>query len=215
MLDLAPAGAWQERLWAERRTHSYHADTAIKMDYMDEMSQDDMARVGDNPDRPKAGSDNSRALREKLLTFVTEAEKIKGDVYGEKATEGRWNKWLVMSDDNVVIEVGPDGSMVDITAAKTMACTTGFNAEEALAAVSHTCVLCSEQKIGISSVILMDVTAEGHRHWCRQCYSKSCKDDPRDARAWRKKDGEETDTELPKNSGRRTGATTRTARTSR
>ena len=99
-----------------------------------------------------------------------------------KAREERWSKWLVMSDDHVVIEIKPDGSTVDLTVAMAMACTSGFKVEVALAAVSHTCALCSEQKIGIPCVILMEGSAEGHIYWCRQCYSNHCKDDPGDAR---------------------------------
>ena len=60
-------------------------------------------------------------------------------MYGEKATEERWNRRLVMSTDNQVLEVGPDGELVDITAALAMACTTGFDAAEVLAAVSFAC----------------------------------------------------------------------------
>mgnify|MGYP000025575499 CR=1 FL=1 len=138
-------------------------------------------------------------LREKLLQFVTDAESIKGEVCGAKAVEERWSKRLVMSDDHTVIEIQPDGMAVDLTAAMAMACTAGFNADEALQAVSHTCVLCNEPKIGVSTVILLDVFEEAHVYWCRQCYSNSCRDNPQDPLARRKADGEEKDVELPLN----------------
>ncbi len=94
-----------------------------------------------------------------------------------------------MSDDHTVIEMNPDGTAVDLIVAMAMACTSGLNADEALQAVSHTCVICGVPKIGISTVILMDVSAEGHIYWCRQCYSNSCKYYPQDLRARRKLHG--------------------------
>ena len=108
--------------------------------------------------------ENARLLREQLVEFVTRAEKIKGKVYGEKATEERWNRRLVMSTDNQVLEVGPDGNLLDITTALAMACTTGFDAAEALAAASFTCAECGAQKVGMSNYILMKVTREQHMY---------------------------------------------------
>ena len=100
---------------------------------------------------------------------------------------------MVMSDDNAALEVGPIGNMVDITAAMAMACTAGFGAAEAVAAVSFTCTKCGVQKIGMSSYVLHEVTEKEHVHWCRQCYSNSCRDDPAENRAWRKRGDEEKD----------------------
>ncbi len=96
-----------------------------------------------------------------------------------------------------------------------MACTTGFDADEALAPLSHKRDLCGESFVGISCMILMNVAAAGHTWWCRQCYSGDCKDNPEDKRAWRKKDGDMEDTELLGTSGGGTRVTTRTARASR
>ena len=97
-------------------------------------------------------------MRQQLVEHVTRAEKIKGEVYGKKAVEERWNRRLVMSTDHQVLEVGPNGEMVDITVALAMACTTGFDAAEALDAVSFTCAVCDLQAIGSSKFILMAVT---------------------------------------------------------
>ncbi len=66
-----------------------------------------------------------------------------------------------MSEDKAVIEIQKDGTGIDLTAALSMACTTGFNAAEALAAVSHTCELCEAPCVGVSCVILMCVAAVG------------------------------------------------------
>ena len=80
-----------------------------------------------------------------------------------------------------------------------MACTSGFNAAEALAAISHKCRPRGESCVGISRVILMDVLYEGAVYWCRQCYSDNCKSDPDDTRARWAGPGETEDTELPLN----------------
>jgi hypothetical protein len=108
-----------------------------------------------------------------------------------------------MSDDRAVIEIQEDGTAVDLTAALAMACTTGFNVEEALIAVSHTCNLCGMAFVGISCVIPMDAADVGQQWWCRQPYSNSCKDNHEDTRAWRKKDGEKGDMEIPTSQWRR------------
>ena len=97
--------------------------------------------------RPQAGREHGRLLRQQLVEHVTRAEKLKGEVYGAKAVEAGWNRRLVMSTDHQVLEVGQNGELVDITAALTMACTTGFVAAEALAAVSFTCAECGAQKV--------------------------------------------------------------------
>ena len=69
--------------------------------------------MGNNPSRTAASNEHARVLREKLRAFVTESEKIKGRVYDEAANEARWNRRLVMSEDNRVIEVGLDGTITD------------------------------------------------------------------------------------------------------
>ncbi len=114
-------------------------------------------------------------LGEKLLRFVTEAENIKGELYGAKAMVESWSKRLVG-------DVGRPHGHRDTPRrfGGAMACTSGFIADEALQAASHTCVICGVPKIGISTVMFMGVLAEGNLSWCRQCYSDACKDDPND-----------------------------------
>ena len=154
-------------MWRDQRGPGYHADAAISDEYLDGMSEGDMDDVGNNPSRPAAGNEHARVLREKLRAFVTEAEKIKGRVYGEAANEARWNRRLVMSEDNKVIEVGLDGTTTDLTAVLDIANSSGFLADEALQAVTNECKKCGEITFGHSSVILMDVDAGGvHQYWC-------------------------------------------------
>jgi hypothetical protein len=66
----------------------------------------------------------------------------------------------------------------------------GFDAQEALGAVSHVCAVCKKLPIGAPTVILMDVQDGSHTWWCRRGYSDKIRDDSEDNRAGRKKDGE-------------------------
>ncbi len=65
---------------------------------------------------------------------------------------------LVMLEDKAVLEIKPGGTCITVGLA--MACTSDFNAEEALAAISHNCRPCVQPPVGISLVILMDVLYE-------------------------------------------------------
>ena len=119
-----------------------------------------------------------------------------------------------MSEDNLV-EVGPDGVLTDIAAALEMACSSGFNADEAVGVVSNVCARCGTQSLGHSNVILMDINDDGHQYRCFSCYSDKRKDDPEDTRAWRKRDGDWGDQELPKHPWKRDRGTTKLAHISR
>ena len=87
-------------------------------------SEGDVEDTGDNPERPAHGNEEARKLRMLLLEFTTEAEKIKGRVYGAEAVEKRWNKHLVMSTDGAIMEMHTDGSATDIANMVEMANTT-------------------------------------------------------------------------------------------
>ena len=164
--------------------------------FLDE-SEGDVESTGDNQARPAHGNVEARRLRKLLLEFATEAERIKGEIYGAAAVADRWNKKLVMSNDLVLMEMHEDGPATDITNMVNMANTTGMDAKEALDASRHTCAKCGYAAKGFSDVILKDVTASGHAYWCRQCYSDSCRGDVDDDRAWRNAEGD--DMELPYN----------------
>ncbi len=110
-----------------------------------------------------------------------ETKKIKGRISGKGALETRWSRRLVMSEDKAGLEITHEGEYVDITVGLAMACPSGFNAAEALAAISSKCRPCGESLVGVSRVILMDVLYEGLVYWCRQCYSDNCRSDPDDA----------------------------------
>ena len=86
------------------------------------------------PKRSAGADERPRKVREGLLKRVSTAAKIKGDLYGKEATENRWNRSIAVSTDNTVLEVGPHGEFVDITASLSMANTSGFDAHEALKA---------------------------------------------------------------------------------
>jgi hypothetical protein len=53
------------------------------------MSDDDVEPLGDKPDRPKTGNERSRELRDRLLKFVTEAERIKGRSVRREGLRGK------------------------------------------------------------------------------------------------------------------------------
>ena len=101
-----------------------------------------------------------------------------------------------------MLEVDAKGDLVDITASLLMANTSGFDAHEALKAAQFQCKLCSAVGSGCSRFMLINAEKE-HEYWCRQCYSDSCKDDPLDPRACRKRDNEREDKELSSNQWRR------------
>ena len=188
-------GNWKTHQAEALTDEGYHSDTAIKVDPPSNDSDDSADEEEALGGRRQAGKEQGRLLRQQLVEHVTRAEKVKGEVYGTKATEARWNRRLVMSSDHQVLEVGPKGEMVDITVALAMAGTTGFDAAEALAAVMFCCSECGLQAVGNSKFILMKVTEE-HVYWCRQCYSNMCKDNIADGRAWRKRGAEPKDKEL-------------------
>ena len=123
--------------------------------------------------------ERAQKLRENLQKWSTTSAKIRGEIYSKEATEERWNKAIVVSTDNKVMEFDAEGKLVDTTNALTMANTTGFDADEALKAVESTCQVCCSKGFGHSRFILMNAEKE-HEYWCRQCYSDSCKDDPLD-----------------------------------
>ncbi len=100
--------------------------------------------VGDNPERSAQANEHARQLRAYLAEFTSEAERIKGIIYGEEARRTRWNKHLVMSDDLEVIERQEDGKAVNITEMVRMANTTGMDAAETVNAATHSCDNCGK-----------------------------------------------------------------------
>ena len=100
-------GSWQVRLAESHDNEGYIGDAAISVAPSCSGSDDGIEADDVGAERPQAGQEHARLLREQLVGHVTRAEKIKGTVYGEKATEERWNRRLVMSTDNQVLEVAP------------------------------------------------------------------------------------------------------------
>ena len=91
--------------------------------------EEDEESFGQDPFKPKANPrrlENAAALREYLINFTTEAEKIAGETYSAEHLAERWGKSIVLSDDLKVLEVDKDGTVTDVTQMIKMANTAGL-----------------------------------------------------------------------------------------
>ncbi len=88
---------------------------------------------------PKKASEDARQIRACLAGFATEAERIKGRIYGPEERAARWDKHLVISLGLEVIEMQEDGTALSITEVLLMADTTGVDAAETLKPDRHSC----------------------------------------------------------------------------